>query len=227
MKQFAGIALIAAFVLMPSIASAHETQVFEIGGKMYQFVVGSLNEPLVVDDKSGVELQVKDMGAHVEGMAHDEDGHDHGTGAPVTGLEDALQVELIAGTAKKTLDLAPIYGTPGAYKAPYYPTVATTLSYRVFGTLNKTPVDITFTCSPAGHTTAEEDNKEVEISEGVTRHEKSGAFGCPAEKGDMGFPEPSADVQTLKNGGGGLAMLAFAFSVIALIVALFANRKRA
>lgn len=225
MKQFAGITLIAAFALMPGIARAHETQVFEIGGKMYQFVVGSLNEPLVVDDKSGVELQVKDLGAHVEGMVHD-DGHDHGGGAAVTGLEEALQVELIAGDAKKTLDFAPIYGAPGAYKAPFYPTVATTLSYRVFGTLNDTPVDLTFTCSPAGHVVAKEDATEVEISEGVTRHKKSGAFGCPVEKEGMGFPEPSADIQTLKSAGGSAGTVALALSVAALIAAIFANRKR-
>jgi len=39
-------------------ASAHQRQLFTIGDKDYLFVVGSQNEPIFVDDKSGVDLFV-------------------------------------------------------------------------------------------------------------------------------------------------------------------------
>jgi hypothetical protein len=38
------------------VAFAHQRQLFTIGDKDYLFVVGSLNEPIFVDDKSGVEF---------------------------------------------------------------------------------------------------------------------------------------------------------------------------
>ncbi len=223
MKKFAAAALAAVFALMPAAASAHQHEVYEIGGRMYEIGVGSLNEPLVVDDKSGVELEVMDLGKHVEGMPHAD-----GAGTPVEGLEEALKVELIAGSAKKTLDFSPIFGEAGSYKAPFYPTVATTLSYRVFGELNGTPVSLTFTCNPAGHAVAPDDDTEVEISEGVTRHEKAGAFGCPVEKPMMGFPEESADVLALKDKGasaGGMATTALALAAVALVGAGLAMRR--
>lgn len=221
MKKSAAVALAAVLAFVPVLVSAHEHQQFEIGHQVYEFGIGSLNEPLVVDDKSGVELSVSMVG-HEEMAANDH----HAEGGAVVGLEETLQVELIAGSQKKILPLSPIYGEPGSYKAPFYPTVATTLSYRVFGELNGTPVDLLFTCSPAGHAAAEDDTTEVEVSEGVTRILKSGAFGCPVEKEVMGFPEPSADIQSLKNSGGGMSAAALGLSVIALGAALVAGRRK-
>ena len=37
-------------------ALAHQRGLFTIGGKKYLFVVGSMNEPVYVDDKSGVDF---------------------------------------------------------------------------------------------------------------------------------------------------------------------------
>ena len=206
--------LFAVFAL-PLAASAHETQRFLINGTEYQFTVGSLNEPIVVDDKTGVDLRVAE---YVHDAAED---HGHGEGMPtVTGLEETLEVELIAGDARKTLPLSPVYNTPGSYRAPFYPTVATTYTYRFIGSIDGTPVDIPFTCSAAGHTEAEEDTLRVAVSENVTRTFKSGAFGCPQPKAEMGFPEPSVDLVTIAEGeakdtgnmvgwaAGGLALLA-------------------
>ena len=39
-------------------AYAHQRQLFTIGNDDYLFVVGSLNEPIFVDDKTGVDLAV-------------------------------------------------------------------------------------------------------------------------------------------------------------------------
>lgn len=172
---------LAAVALIPMFASAHQHAKFEIGGRSYEVIVGSLNEPVTVDDKTGVDFRVTS------------------NGTPVLGLEASLKVELQAGEQKKVLDLSPVYNTPGAYKAEFYPTVATTYAYRFFGTVNGTTIDVTFTCNPAGHAVAKEDHSRVEISSDVTRVHMAGSFGCPAEKVSKGFPEASVSVRELEN----------------------------
>jgi hypothetical protein len=51
-----GIILFFAATAEIQFAFAHQRQLFMIGDKDYLFVVGSINEPLYVDDKSGVEF---------------------------------------------------------------------------------------------------------------------------------------------------------------------------
>lgn len=204
----------AAISVLPLVASAHQHAEYEIGGKTYEFVVGSLNEPVAVDDKTGVELRVAQEGAG-------------GATTPVSGLESTLKVELIAGSSKKTFDLSPVYNTPGAYAAKYYPTKATTISYRFFGTINETPVDLTFTCRAEGAEAAEEGEKQ--ISEGVTQVMKSGGFGCPSEKVSLGFPEESASVADLAdktNSTRSLAVAGLALAAIALALAGAGYRRK-
>ncbi len=177
-------------LLLPISVLAHERQAFTIGGTDYLFVVGSLAEPIVVDDKTGVDLRVMKpdptdpTNASAKGVT------------PVTGLESALKVELIAGDKKKVLDLTTVYGTPGSYKAIFFPTVKTTLTYRVHGTLNNTPVDLSFTCATEG-VTAVEDTSRVELTPGVTRTYKNGQYGCPMGKEELGFPEASASLYNM------------------------------
>lgn len=168
--------------LTNSSALAHESQTFRIGGREYDFVIGSLNEPVAVDDKTGVELRVSDIAAK----------------APVAGLEQTLRVELVAGDKKKILNLAATYGTPGSYRAVFIPTVQTTYTYRIFGTIHDVPVDISFTCNPAGHPASPEDLTPVEMGTDVVRLRKSGAYGCPVGRADLGFPESSATVYDLR-----------------------------
>jgi len=181
-----GILVLAALVSLVSVtpqAFAHERQLYTIGGQDYLIVIGSLNEPIFVDDKSGVDLRVltadpnDPMNSTAEGAV------------PVEGLEETVQVELGAGNVTKVLQLEPAFGEPGAYEAPFYPTVATTLTYRLFGTINNTPVDLTFTCTPTGEAGATADNSTVQVSEGVVRKGIEGGYGCPAPVTDAGFPE--------------------------------------
>src|SRR5262249_32809224 len=98
--------------------------------------------------------------------------------------------EVAAGSKKKVFNLQPAFGQPGAYRTSFYPTVQTTLIYRIFGTIEDIPVDFSFTCNPAGHPRSPEDNNQVKISDQVTRLSKRGSFGCPVAKADLGFPEP-------------------------------------
>ena len=66
-------------------ASAHENHTYRIGDKVYQINIGSLNEPVVVDDKTGLDLRVE----------HPAVGK--GEPTPVTGLDQTLKVEIPAG----------------------------------------------------------------------------------------------------------------------------------
>jgi hypothetical protein len=178
------LAVVVSFVSVTPQAFAHERQLYTIGGQDYLIVIGSLNEPIFVDDKSGVDLRVlradpnNPMNSSAEGAA------------PVEGLEETIQVEIAAGNKTKALQIEPAFGEPGAYEAAFYPTVATTFTYRLFGTINNTPVDLTFACAPTGEAGATPDNSTVPISEGVVRKGAEGGFGCPAPISDAGFPEP-------------------------------------
>lgn len=87
---------IAVFTVAPP-SSAHERDTFKIGGKYYVLTVGSLNEPFVVDNISGVDLRV----SQVTGPAGNGSSKEASKGVPVTGLEQSLKVELAAGDKRK------------------------------------------------------------------------------------------------------------------------------
>lgn len=193
------------------LALAHEHQTFQIGDKQYIFTVGSLNEPVAVDDKSGVDLNVTT------------------TGAPVTGLEKTLQVEVSAGSQKRTFDLKAVFGKEGSYYATFYPTVQTTYAYRFFGTVNNIPVDLTFTCLVDTSLAQAEDMAPVKLSDQLSRIHKAGAFGCPAAKADLGFPEKAItnnelvnqiqnSKQTGSTNGLAIAIAALALSVVGIVM---------
>lgn len=206
---------------LPLVASAHEHDVFLINGSEYTFVVGSLNEPLVVDDKTGLDLTITKGGGHATMSADGDMDGAPAASTPVTGLESTLKVELIAGDAKKTLEISPMYGKPGSYTAPFYPTVATTFSYRLFGTIDETPVDLTFTCVPEGTPKAADDTASVKLSDAVTRTLHAGAFTCPMEKENLGFPEQSASIKSLTEAKG-TATTGFAVGLAGLALAAVA-----
>jgi hypothetical protein len=216
---------------LPIVASAHEMATYKIGDSMYQIVIGSLNEPVMVDDKTGIDLTVSkcytSACAPTKGPDGDMDGP---AGDPVTGLDQSLKVTLIAGDQKKTMTLSPQYGQDGKYTAPFYPTVATTLSYEFTGTINNTPVDLTYTCLPDGTPKAALDSTQKQLSSGVTQMSTSGGFGCPIPKEDLGFPVPSASLTSLASatsGANNLADIGIGIGVLALVLSGFAlMRKR-
>jgi hypothetical protein len=168
-----------------NVAFAHQRQLFTIGDKDYLFVVGSINEPVYIDDKSGVELSAfwPDPSDPVNSMAN-------GT-KPIEGLERMLKVEISAGDKRKVLEFEPAFMDPGHYEAPFFPTIETTYNYTLFGDINGTAFNATWTCSPAGGEAEPiSDNSTVNISENVTRKSTIGSFGCPLPRSDAGFPEP-------------------------------------
>ena len=73
-------------------ASAHETHVYDINGIEYRIVIGSLGEPVIVDDKTGLDLRI---------FRNEE---------PFVGAQDSLQVEMIAGSATRVENIEPVHG---------------------------------------------------------------------------------------------------------------------
>ena len=165
------------------LAAAHERDTFKIGEKYYLLTVGSLYEPFIVDNISGVDLRVTQL----SGPAGDAAGK----GTPITGLDRTLKVELAAGAKMETLSFDPSDKTPGSYAASFIPTVQTTYSYRIFGTIDSSPVDLTFSCVNGEVSESAEDNSPVKVSDTITRLRKIGAFGCPTSRKTLGFPEPA------------------------------------
>ena len=163
---------------------AHQRALFEINGKDYLFVIGSANEPLNIDDKTAATLD-----AYWPNASNPTSTDANGGTQPITGLEEMLKVEILAGDKNLTSNFEPAFGELGAYESEtFYPTVPTTYSYRIFGDVNGTNFDVTFSCNPAGGEAAPSDNSTTEISENVVRKALQGGFGCPSER--IGFPEP-------------------------------------
>ncbi len=221
----------ALLVALPVTASAHEHGTFQIGKNYYQIVVGSLNEPVAVDDKTGVDFSVTKCFTSTCAPTRSTDGDlDGPSGTPVTGLESTLKVELAAGDQKKELSFTPVYGKAGSYAAPFYPTVATTYAYRINGTINDVPVDVTFSCLPESAAAPANDTTPKQLSDGFTQLTRAGKFGCPKPKEDLGFPEPAPALAALQsdasqgstrsNGAIGLGAAA-----LALAVASFVKRR--
>jgi hypothetical protein len=204
-KQFRVLALATFAIIIASVtplAQSHERDTFKIGDKFYVLTVGSLNEPFVIDNQSGVDLRV----SQVEGPG--ANGKAPAKGTPVTGLAQTLKVELIAGDKKETLSLDPSDEAPGAYTANFIPTVQTTYSYRIFGKIGSNPVDLTFTCVAGEVSETAEDNSQMKVSDTITRLNKIGAFGCPEARKAMGFPEPALSSYELNQNTQNLAAAA-------------------
>ena len=79
-------------------------------------------------------------------------GQDEGVTLPVEGLEGSLQVEVthVATGASRILDLQAAWGDPGHYVAGLIPTASGVYEFRVFGTIEGTPVDETFVSAGGG-----------------------------------------------------------------------------
>jgi len=76
------------------------------------------------------------------------------TVCPVYGLDQSLQVQVLLGGQSEVLQFSPNLSNDvpplfyGEYTASLTPTVPGTISFRVFGNVNDTAVNETFTCGP-------------------------------------------------------------------------------
>ena len=213
MKRF----ILALLILSPLFASAHEQRVYEINGMRYQFVVGSHEEPVYVDEMAGVEIRIGRLGALEGHEAH------HGGVLPgaIEGLERTLKVELVKGDTRKTIPLSASYEEPGKYEAPYIPTEEGELTYRIVGQLDDFPINIPFACAPAGHEMeGKEDASRLEVAEGIVRVSKKGSFGCPEDKADLGFPHDFGKYNGEDEGTDWVAMVTLASALATLVLIL-------
>lgn len=137
------VALIVA--LLPLGALAHERR--ELASGQYEIEIGFIEEPAYVGEKNGLYVHVVDLTA--QATPTDESGEE-GQGAPVLGLADTLQAEVIYGEQTMALELRPVFSDPGSYNGVFFPTAEGDYTFRIFGEIAGNPVDETFTSSPEG-----------------------------------------------------------------------------
>jgi hypothetical protein len=126
------ILVLLALALTGAAAYAHEQR----DVSKYSLEVGFFVEPAIEGQMNGIDLRVTD----------------NATNQPVTGLEKTLQVEIacIPAKASKTFSIEPVDpdGDPGHYNNGFIPTTPGRYSFRVFGSIQGTPVNETFTSGP-------------------------------------------------------------------------------
>jgi len=162
---------------------AHESRLYNIGNKDYWITVGSIGEPVYVDDKSGAEAFIR-----TADPSNLLDRNANGT-KMIEGLERDLKFEVSAGDKKKIFEIEPAFDDPGHYEAFFYPTIETTYNYRLFGTINNVTVNFDFQCQTT-EGEGNQDNSTKQISEGVIQKAQRGGFGCITSRTDVSFPEP-------------------------------------
>lgn len=164
---------------------AHERQVINVGGVDYLFIIGSLNEPVVVGDKTGLDLKIA--------LADKKDYSTTTSKAviPILDLEKTLKVQNITESGYlKDFDIAAAWGKPGNYTTLFYPTSSNIFSYRIYGKIKDTEIDLKFTCNSKGHVMQEmkhDANNKMQNGNFEIKY-MSGSFGCPKEKEDFLFP---------------------------------------
>ena len=143
-------------------ALAHEGR--EVAG--YSLNIGWIDEPAYEGFMNGVELRVTKKGRkdvseesddHHDGDDSDSDdamsmsmgvmaSGDHGDAVGVAGLQETLEVEVthVASGASVVLDLYPDRSEVGRYTADLISTALGIYEFRVFGSIEGTPVDQSF-----------------------------------------------------------------------------------
>jgi hypothetical protein len=199
----AGLAL-----LMASPAFAHETRT--VGD--YEFVVGFADEPAYAGSKNGVGVAITDAK----------------TGDPVVkGVE--LEVELGFGDETMTLPVEPeflvgVFGEPGTYGAPFFPTRSGPYTFHFTGTVAGQDIDESFTSGPDTFGEAEDPGE-------VSFPARDPSTGELAERLDQEVPRLTAavdDAESAADGAKTLTIVALIVGALGLIVgALALARGRA
>jgi hypothetical protein len=104
----------------------------------YRFTVGWSTEPAYTGQMNSVQLVLATLS----------------DGKPYTGLTDTLKVEVMYGQQTTTFALTPTFdpdtgfGTPGDYRAWFFPTAPGDYTFRFVGTIGSQKVDESFTSGP-------------------------------------------------------------------------------
>jgi hypothetical protein len=113
-------------LFLPGLVLAHEAR--DVAGT--QMEVGFIDEPVFVNDRSGLEFFV------------------NRNEQPVEGLEKTIKASVTAGGQTRELPVSARPETTGAYESYFIPTVAGQYSFHLTGTIDGTPIDETFTSGP-------------------------------------------------------------------------------
>ncbi len=125
-------AVVALSLLLPVSTLAHEGR----DKGEFRLTVGFIAEPAFEGQKNGVELRV--LHVHKEG--------DKEVLEPVEGLEKTLQVEIthVASNTSKVFAIRTIFRDPGHYTNDLIFTAPGVYRFRIFGTIEGTPINETF-----------------------------------------------------------------------------------
>jgi hypothetical protein len=116
------------FFGLTGLASAHgQTTVGD-----YTLEIGFHVEPPYLGQPNGLDLFVTNTK----------------TGEKVNGLESTLKAEIIHGSSRRTLNVTAQDEVDGAYTADIVPTATGDYTWRIFGQILDTPVDVSMTSSP-------------------------------------------------------------------------------
>lgn len=126
LRMAAACAAVLTITLGTGLASAHESR--DVGD--VTLVVGFLEEPVFVGQKSGLDLRVTHAGE------------------PAEGLEETLEAEVIYEGQTRSLELSPAFGEPGAYRSVFIPTAAGPYTFRISGEIDGEAIDESFTAGP-------------------------------------------------------------------------------
>ncbi len=236
---------------LPVAASAHQTRVIDLEGTLYQLTVGSLNEPVIVDDKTGLDLRVSKIGPTSWYKDRVAKGDIPKNAVPLEGLDGTLTISISSGQILKEMELAGVYGEPGSYKTTFYPVNTAAFTYHIQGTVDGKVVHQMFTCNPAGHvmnamaTSTEATHEAAESAkdaheaiaahdDGEIHHEsmgttifERGSFGCAKEKAAYGFPHETASIAAVTKATEKTPLdhATFALAVLGVLGAAFAVFK--
>jgi len=207
-----GGAVVALSALLPIAASAHET--YEVPGGQFEMVIGFMEEPAFVGEKNGLYLEVtRPEAPEASPAAAADETDDHG-GTGVEGLAGSLQAEVVFGEETMALPLTPAFGEPGVYESVFFPTAAGDYTFRIFGDLEGTAIDQSFTSSPEGFDSVQEveplqfPKGDAETGDGIVAGSVGDASG--------GFP----------SGGAGGGLLLGAVGLVGAGLALSRRRGR-
>jgi hypothetical protein len=135
-------ALSLALVTMAAPAAAHTTK--DVGA--YKFTVGWGSEPAYAGQLNSVQLVLATLS----------------TGKPYTSLTDTLKVTVVFGQQKVDYGLTPTFdadtgfGTPGDYRAFFFPTAPGDYTFHFTGKIGSQKVDESFTSGPSTFSTVED-----------------------------------------------------------------------
>ena len=135
-------AVVVALAIAAAPAAAHTQKT--VGA--YQFTVGWGTEPAYAGQLNSVQLVLADAA----------------TGKPYTKLTDTLKVTVVYGQEKVEYGLTPTFdadtgfGTPGDYRAFFFPTAPGDYTFLFTGTIGSQKVDESFTSGPTTFATVED-----------------------------------------------------------------------